>query len=383
VRFRRETSVQLTKLAAAVLAVVVAVQLARMPAANPPPPARQFDSPLPVLHGLALQVDRPTDLVRRYDKALQEIVALGANCVLISTSFYQEHAGSERIDYHADHTPRPAELRPLLERARSLGLRVVLMPKVLLASPRGNEWRGKIQPPDWEEWFAQYRRCILEMARAAAEARADVFMVGSELVTTERYTDEWRRIVREARQVFDGRLAYSANWDHYRDIEFWDDLDLIGMTTYYKLADQPDPSLETLVQSWQPIRKNILAWQRKKSRPLIFTEVGWCSQEGSAIEAWNYYRSRKTTPAALQEQKNLYLAFLQAWDDAPEVGGVIWWEWTIYQGGPADVGYTPRGKPAEEVLRDWFARHRKVAGEGAEPPALDRATAAGDGDDDD
>jgi len=30
------------------------------------------------------------------------------------------------------------------------------------------------------------------------------------------------------------------------------------------------------------------------------------------------------------------------------------WEWP--PGEPEEKGYTPKGKPAEQVLRDWFAK---------------------------
>jgi hypothetical protein len=34
------------------------------------------------------------------------------------------------------------------------------------------------------------------------------------------------------------------------------------------------------------------------------------------------------------------------------------WQWTPNSGGRQDRGYTPRGKPAEDVLREWFAKPR-------------------------
>jgi hypothetical protein len=34
------------------------------------------------------------------------------------------------------------------------------------------------------------------------------------------------------------------------------------------------------------------------------------------------------------------------------------WEWTPGDGGPNDRGYTPEGKPAEQVLRQWLAKPR-------------------------
>src|SRR5262249_17524728 len=95
--------------------------------------------------------------------------------------------------------------------------------------------------------------------------------------------------------------------------------------------------------------------QREVQRPIIFTEAGWCSQEGAAHEGWNYYANQKATNAALNEQTLLYESFIRTWADQPEIGGIIWWEWDTTTGGKDDFHYTPRGKAAEQILRRLFA----------------------------
>ncbi len=157
----------------------------------------------------------------------------------------------------------------------------------------------------------------------------------------------------------EGKLGYSANWDHYRPIEFWDKLDFIGMTSYYTLADKPRPTVDEIVAKWQPIRKDVLAWQAKVGKPILMTEVGWCSQEGAAKSPWDYYQNQHATPEGLEEQRRLYEAFLRVWGESSELMGVIWWEWTTSPGGRDDFGYTPKNKPAEKLLREWFAELRR------------------------
>jgi hypothetical protein len=132
-------------------------------------------------------------------------------------------------------------------------------------------------------------------------------------------------------------------------------LDFIGMTSYYTLADKKDPSVAEIAERWRPVHKEIMAWRREIGKPLLLTEVGWCSQEGAATAPWNYYQNMKPTPGGHEEQRRLYEAFLQVWDDSPGLLGVIWWEWTAEPGGPGDFNYTPKNKPAEQVLRRWFA----------------------------
>jgi len=306
-------------------------------------------------HGIAIQVSWTADGVDRYIKLIDEIVALGADTIKLSTAGYQEHAGSATINLEIRKCPTPQDLGKLIRYAHSRGLRVIVMPVVLLSNARGSEWRGVIQPDDWDTWFAEYLKFVKYFAKIAARNNAEVLVIGSELISTETFTDRWLQIIAEVRKIYKGKLAYSGNWDHYQVVKFWDKLDLIGMTTYYKLADQENPPLQTLLDSWAPIKRDILQWQRKIGKPIMFTEVGWCSQAGASIEAWNYYRSQVATPESLAEQANCYRAFMQTWRDEPAVGGIIWWEWDDEPGGPENYKYTPKGKPAEKLLRAWFA----------------------------
>jgi len=48
---------------------------------------------------------------------------------------------------------------------------------------------------------------------------------------------------------------------------------------------------------------------------------------------------------------------------------VIWWEWNATAGGPTDFGYTPKGKPAEQVLRQWLGAGKSAPPETAAPDA--------------
>lgn len=310
-------------------------------------------------HGVSWQIHSSEGCVQSARELLGQIADLGADAVLISNAGYQEHAGSESFKIDPKVTPSPEQWKQIFKIAHDSGLRVILMPIILLSDPRGTEWRGVISPPSWDDWFAQYRKFILHFARIAEENNVEVMTVGSELVSTEKYTDQWRKVVQEVRKVYHGKLSYSANWDHYKVVEFWDDLDLVGMTSYYKLSDEPNPSMETLLEAWKPIKRGLLKWQEEIGKPLVFTEVGWCSQEGASIEPWNYYYKQKATSGGLEEQRRCYKAFMETWSHTPQVGGIIWWEWTNTAGGTDDFNYIPRGKPAELELRRWFAAMRR------------------------
>lgn len=367
------------RIAVLVSALAIAWQAGRPePAKSPTAPAVDGPAapPAPVggrFRGMAIQLHGGEDVYDHYRELIPEVARLGADTVLFVVHGWQDHGGSLDLHIDARKTASPEALGRLCDLATANGLRVILMPIVLLENPRNKEWRGKIIPEghDWDTWFKRYTRFIVHFARIAERHKVAVLMVGSELIKTETYTDRWLKVIEEVRQNYRGALGYSANWDHYQTtkIGFWPQLDYVGMTSYYELADGPNPSAEEVDENWGAFKKEILAFQAEVKKPIIFTEVGWCSQEGAAHEGWNYYANQKATEAGHREQALLYEAFLRAWDREPGIGGIIWWEWNTSMGGPGDYNYTPRGKPAEEVLRKWFAESAPPLTTGALPGA--------------
>lgn len=304
--------------------------------------------------GVVLQVQR-IDAPDVYQKAIDDIAALGADTVEIVVDSKQENGSSCAIFIDVRSTPTLEKLTSLIQYAKSKKLRVVLMPLVLLERP-DNNWRGTIKPDSWEEWFDSYRDMITHYAVAAENGHADVFLVGSELVSTERYKDEWLHNIDAVRKLYHGLLSYSANWDHYAKIPFWDHLDIISTNSYYKLGENHEVSVAEIVSRWKAIQKDLLPWVRSQHKPYMFTEVGWCSLANAAHEPWDY--TKEAEPIDLDLQKKLYEGFFKAWYGVPELGGFMIWQFTPHGGGPTDRGYTPIGKPAEAVLREWLAKPR-------------------------
>ena len=54
-----------------------------------------------------------------------------------------------------------------------------------------------------------------------------------------------------------------------------------------------------------------------------------------------------------QSYSRAYAAVVRVWSDTRELRGIYFWNWFGF-GGPEDSNYTPRGKPAEAVVRDWY-----------------------------
>lgn len=343
-----------------VLGCVVAPSIGKRPSTRttvdtpslPPAATRPLTGGGLPLRAVGMQIQR-VDWMDRYKQSVDEIAALGADAVKFVVDARQENGTSSRIYLDVRMTPSAEALSDLIRYARAKGLRVILMPIVLLDNPRGNEWRGTLKPESWTEWFNSYREMLTHFAWIAEGTGVDVFVVGSELVSSETRLEEWRRTIAAVRKVFHGKLTYSSNWDHYTAVHFWDQLDLVGMNSYWKLGPDRDVTVEQIGQRWREIQADLLPFVQKTGKPLLFLEVGWCSMANAAHEPWDYTTG---DPVDLELQAKLYEGFFQSWHGNPLLGGFSIWEWTPGDGGPNDRGYTPENKPAERVLRAWLAK---------------------------
>ena len=302
---------------------------------------------------IGIQIQR-VDWMDKYKASIDEIAGIGADTVKFVVDARQENGSSSRIYLDMRMTPTPEKLADLIQYAKSKKLRVILMPIVLLDAPRGNEWRGRIAPEDWNKWWDSYREILTHFAWIAQGNGVDVFVVGSELLSTEPQIDQWHTTINKVREVFKGQLTYSSNWDHYRSVKIWDQLDFVGMNSYWSLGKNKDATPAEIAGNWKKIQDELFAFHNEIGKPILFLEVGWCSMANMAHEPWDYTKDESEAPTDLGLQKRLYEGFFNAWHGKKQLAGFSIWEWNPQGGGPDDRGYTPRGKPAEDVLRQWM-----------------------------
>ncbi len=304
------------------------------------------------IRAVGMQVQR-TDWIDRYKASIDEAAELGATAVKIVCDARQEDGRSNKIYLDMRMTPTPDQLGEIFRHADSRGLDVIFMPIVLVDDPKSDEWRGTLTPQSWAKWFDSYREILGHFLWICEGNGVDVFVVGSELLSSERQGDEWLKTIAFCRERFGGLLTYSSNWDHYQNVPFWPQLDLIGMNSYWTLGDDRRANVDEIKGNWEPIKENLEAFVRRVDRPLLFLEVGWCSLENAATEPWDY---TQPVPIDLALQARLWEGFWQVWHGTPWLGGMSVWEWPPGDGGEADRGYTPENKPAEDVIRRWFGK---------------------------
>ena len=239
---------------------------------------------------------------------------------------------------------RTEDIEALTALAHQRGMRVLLKPQLWT---RGG-FPGNLEfadPRRRARWFDEYRRYLEYYAAAAARMHADLFSVGVELGKMTPYEAEWRALIARARELYAGPLVYSATQGpEFETIRFWDALDYIGLNEYYPLPD--NLSTAGLVHTVETV-------QKKFARPVIFTEAGFSSYADPNRAPWD------ETPRslALADQARCYEAVFKAFYAKPWFQGVYWWKvGTDGFGGPADGSHTPWGKPAMDVVKQWYVR---------------------------
>jgi Glycoside Hydrolase Family 113 len=229
--------------------------------------------------------------------------------------------------------------------AHALGMKVMLKPGIWVGD---GGYAGDLDfpsPAQRAQWFESYGRFEDHYAQLATRIHADLFCVGGEFVKLTPYQADWRRLIARARELYPGPLVYAANFgDEFERIEFWDALDYIGLQDYYPLPDD--------LATGEVLHK-VEAVQQKYQRPVILTEVGFASGEGSNRQPWEDGHGKPS----LDLQANCYQAVFNAFYGKPWFEGMYWWKvGTNGFGGPDDTSLTPWGKPAMEVVKRWYSR---------------------------
>lgn len=310
------------------------------------------------------------------DAQLRRLKESGMNYIALRVAWSQE--GYNTWDIAPNFaTPTDEAIAHVVRVCHRLGMKVMLALMVDFADDnRGGAWHywGQLAPGEnekdadgkavdaaegWKRWFASYEKFLLKYAQVAQDASADMMCIGNEFATASTHEKEWRDLIGKVRPIYKGPLTYQAmsfTVLEYQTIKFWDALDYIGMNGYWKLTDAPSPSREELETALKKERETIRAWHDKlpeaMKKPVLFTEIGYHSADGTAAHPWE--RNSLTSLPNPDLQARCFEAFLNTFDAEPWVAGIFWWaecppgEWAIDERG---AGHPFLGKPAENVLR--------------------------------
>jgi len=294
-------------------------------------------------------------------QALEMLADMGVDHIQIIVTGYQDKHNSIEIK-STKLTPSDPSVIEAIINAQGMGLKVMLKPQVdIINNEKGKYWRGNIGSADdtgWKRWFEEYERFIVHYAEIAQKYGVEIFCVGTELSLTARKDDSWRQIISSVRKIYSGELIYAANWDNYRNIEFWEDLDYAGIDAYFPLTKKSDPTAEEIKKGWRKWTEEIDAWHSAVNIPVIFTEIGYPSSAHAASKPW---KNGSGNPD-VDIQTKCYKAFFEAVWGKSWLSGVYWWNFnpSIYGGGMYNRYFTPLNKPAAKILEKAYKSDRLV-----------------------
>lgn len=331
-----------TGLAAAALASI------RGPREHPAPhePRRPLRPPVGVAVGLYPRAAAHFGLPWPPD--LTDVAALGSRTVWLPVSWSQRALRGAPLAPDAD-TVTDADLVTLCRQAHALGLDVVLCPLVELRGADASVWRGRIQPDAGSVWWASYERFLLRYATLAERERVAGLVVTHELsgLSGPDMAPRWRALAARVRQAFGGAILAVVNHDALGARLPWEAFDRVGVSAYFSLSTDPDATEETLVVGWSRAAARLETFAERVARSVFIAEVGYPSLDGAAIAPWDVTLG---APVDLEEQRRCFAALERNLPLMPSIDGLIVWAW-LGAGGRHDRWYTPRGKPAEEVVR--------------------------------
>ena len=247
---------------------------------------------------------------------------------------------------------------------RDAGFKVFFKPHLWLSDPSAGKWRSDIFPAnekDWELWRGSYRDFILRYAKIAEQANVEMFCIGTELtrLTLEKPVF-WKTLIQEVRSVYSGELTYAANWyDEFEEITFWDQLDFVGIQAYFPLVENEFPTVDQISRGWDQYLPAIESIHAKYDRKILFTELGYKSTAGSAIEPWRWLEdpTNQDKLLSIETQANCYEAFFRTVWEKEWFAGVHLWQFRSDYFAAKDasgLNFTPQGKPAESIITRGF-----------------------------
>ncbi|MFK7979800.1 MAG: hypothetical protein AB8G86_07450, partial [Saprospiraceae bacterium] len=213
---------------------------------------------------------------------------------------------------------------------------------------RGVEWRGEMsfkKEADWQQWETAYEKYILELARIAEEVEVDLFSIGTELKQSAwKRPAYWHQLIQKVRAIYKGKLIYSANWDEYQKITFWQDLDYIGVDTYFPISKMETPSVKKTMKNWRSIQKDLKRFSKKENLKIVLTEYGYRNVAYAGKRPWTHDKGSATTNNLAQ--RNLYQAFFETFWTKKWIAGGFAWKWFCVPPPSGNTSFSMQRKPA-------------------------------------
>ncbi len=318
------------------------------------PQKRMGESPAKV-NGVSFVASRMEVTQPNVDALLQ----LNANYAAIMPFGFIRNLETPEIIFNTERQwfgETKAGAKQYIEALHGNQVKVMLKPQIWIW--RG-EFTGFLKMNTEEEWKVledTYRDFIITYAQLAAEMKVELFCIGTEL---EQFIvnrpDYWMQLISEIKKIYSGKLTYAANWDEYKRIPFWKELDFIGVDAYFPISENHTPTVAEARLGWQLWKEELKGVSEREGKNILFAEYGYRSVDYAGKEPWK--SDREMSVVNLEAQINLTKALFDEIYYQPWFAGGFIWKWYINHqeaGGDDNARFTPQNKPVESLIREHF-----------------------------
>lgn len=304
----------------------------------------------------------------RARESVSTLAAIGGNWAALAFAVTQERFCSTRFGFDFRFCNTDREIERAVAQLKDAGFKVCMKP---ILNCEDGTWRAGISFPErefpvydnkgrqisyWNEWFSCYTAFICHYAEIAEYTGCEMLCIGCEMIGTERQEIRWRQLIEKVRSVYHGSLVYNANHGSEDNVRWFDALDYIGTSAYYKVAKVGGASADDMLMGWEKPKESLKRLSEKFGKRIIFMEIGCRSARGCACMPWDFTHTEY--PRDEDEQANFYESALRAMWEEPYFAGFFWWDWGTYLPDPekvsADTGFGIHGKKAERLLTRWY-----------------------------
>lgn len=230
--------------------------------------------------------------------------------------YYDEERG--------DWGEKPHGVKETIKLMHEQNLQVFLKPQLWIG--RGS-YTGEIalkSDEDWKTLEDSYTDYIMRFVKIAASEKVSMFCIGTELDSFVKLRPQyWDQLIKEVRKIYNGKITYASNWDSYKYVHFWEQLDYIGVDAYFPVSTEKTPQLHTVQESWKKWEDDLSTLSRKHNKQILFAEYGYVSADYAGLEPWKNAGEDRLENQAAQAilLQGLYNA---VWNKEWFAGGFLW-----------------------------------------------------------
>lgn len=297
------------------------------------------------------------------EPALQQnvdaVLNVHANYAAVMPFGFVRDLETPQLKFNSDrqwYGEREEGVQQYIELLHKNNISVMLKPQIWISRGEFTGYLKMTSEADWNLLEQSYKDFILLYASLASELDVAIYCIGTELEQFIVHRPEfWKELISEVKTVYDGKLTYAANWDEYKRVPFWNELDYIGVDGYFPVSDMQTPTVTDATLGWQPWKLEMKKLSTTYNKPILFTEYGYRSIDYSGKEPWQSNRTKQGYNT--EAQVHLYEAFFTELYHEPWFAGGFIWKWFLDHenvGGVGNNQFTPQNKPVEKNIKEHF-----------------------------